>query len=84
MRSSGPAPTSSVRQPGAPGPHDAGRNGEHDGAGGREENGGNGIRGMSERVRAVGGTFEAEPVGEGFVVVATVPLVGRPQVAGLG
>ncbi|KGN38042.1 histidine kinase [Knoellia subterranea KCTC 19937] len=48
------------------------------------DNGGNGIRGMSERVAAVGGTFEASPVGEGFVVVATVPLAGRPQVAGLG
>jgi len=83
VRSSPPPPTSSVRNSGGPGPHIAGRNGGHDGTGGRDENGGNGIRGMSERVRAVGGTFEAEPVGEGFVVVATVPLVGRPQVAGL-
>lgn len=59
------------------------RNGES-GVGGHDENGGSGIPGMSERVRAVGGTFEAEPVGEGFVVIATVPLTGRPQVAGLG
>jgi signal transduction histidine kinase len=60
------------------------RNGEGAGTGGADENGGNGIPGMFERVRAVGGTFEAEPVGAGFVVVATVPLTGRPQVTGLG
>ncbi|MFC7490121.1 MULTISPECIES: sensor histidine kinase [unclassified Knoellia] len=51
---------------------------------GDDDGGGNGIPGMFERVRAVGGTFEAEPVGDGFVVIATVPLTGRPQVAGLG
>lgn len=49
-----------------------------------DDGGGNGIRGMSERVSAVGGTFEAEPVGGGFVVIATVPLTGRPHVTGLG
>lgn len=48
------------------------------------EGGGNGIPGMSERVRAVGGELHAEAVGDGWVVVATVPLTGRPQVAGLG
>lgn len=69
-----PPPAHSVRQEGAPGPRIAGRKDE--GAG--DENGGNGIPGMSERVHAVGGTFEAEPVGDGFVVIATVPLTGRP------
>ncbi|WP_353952392.1 histidine kinase [Knoellia sp. S7-12] len=78
-----PAHVSRVGDPGADADQMHGRNGES-GAGGRDENGGNGIPGMSERVRAVGGTFEAEPVGEGFVVIATVPLTGRPQVAGLG
>jgi len=75
---------SNVRVDGREPDHARGRNGEGAGTGGGDENGGNGIRGMSERVRAVGGTFEAEPVGEGFVVIATVPLTGRPQVAGLG
>lgn len=86
VRSSPPPPpsASSVRNPGQDPDQGRGRNGDDSGSGGRDANGGNGIRGMSERVRAVGGTFEAEPVGDGFVVVATVPLVGRPQVAGLG
>lgn len=75
-------PANSLRPDGDPAPPVGARNG--DGAGGRDENGGNGIPGMFERVRAVGGTFEAEPVGDGFVVIATVPLMGRPQVAGLG
>lgn len=71
-----PAHTSSVSADG----------GEPDPPRGRtdDEGGGNGIPGMFERVRAVGGTFEAEPVGAGFVVIATVPLTGRPQVSGLG
>ncbi|MEO7268023.1 MAG: histidine kinase, partial [Knoellia sp.] len=68
---------SGVRSVGEEGDQDRGRNGD-------DETGGNGIRGMFERVRAVGGTFEAEPVGAGFVVIATVPLTGRPQVAALG
>lgn len=66
-----------VRNLGEAGDQDRGRNGD-------DEGGGNGIPGMLERVRAVGGTFEAEPVGAGFVVIATVPLTGRPQVTGLG
>lgn len=74
-----PTGASSVRNPGDDPDHGRGRKGET-----RDANGGNGIRGMSERVRAVGGRFEAEPVGEGFVVVTTVPLVGRPQAVGLG
>lgn len=67
--------------------HSVGTDGrEPDHARGRtdDEGGGNGIPGMVERVRAVGGTFEAEPVGAGFVVIATVPLTGRPQVSGRG
>ena len=93
VRNSAP-PTACTCPPGSPcvcgygrsSGHPRRRNGEGAGDenGGRDENGGNGIRGMFERVRAVGGTFEAEPVGDGFVVIATVPLTGRPQIAGLG
>ncbi|WP_404380142.1 histidine kinase [Knoellia locipacati] len=83
VRSSGP-PDADVRTSGGPDPRVAGRNGDDRESEGDDVTGGNGIRGMSERVRAVGGTFEAESVGEGFVVIATVPLVGRPHVAGLG
>ncbi|MGL4178343.1 MAG: sensor histidine kinase [Dermatophilaceae bacterium] len=54
--------------------------GEPDGPAGGSADGGSGIRGMSERVRAVGGTLRAEPVGAGFVVAASVPLTGRPGV----
>jgi signal transduction histidine kinase len=71
------AQTPGVRNVGEEADHVRGREGD-------DATGGNGIRGMFERVRAVGGTFEAEPVGAGFVVIATVPLTGRPQVAGLG
>ncbi|WP_158306134.1 sensor histidine kinase [Janibacter sp. HTCC2649] len=79
-----PPPTHNVRAVGREPDHPRGRNGEGAGTGGDDEGGGNGIPGMFERVRAVGGTFEAEPVGAGFVVIATVPLTGRPQVSGLG
>jgi len=81
VRNSAP-PAHSVRADGGERDQPRGRN--DSGTEGRDEGGGNGIRGMFERVRAVGGTFEAEPVGAGFVVIATVPLTGRPQVAGLG
>ncbi|KGN30292.1 histidine kinase [Knoellia sinensis KCTC 19936] len=86
IRNSAPAPSAlaGVRNMGRDGDHIPGRDGEDGVTGGRDGNGGTGIRGMSERVQAVGGTFEAQPVGDGFVVVATVPLTDRPQVAGLG
>ncbi len=77
LASARPRQAAGVRNVGEEGDQYRGRNGD-------DETGGNGIRGMFERVRAVGGTFEAEPVGAGFVVIATVPLTGRPQVAGLG
>lgn len=37
-----------------------------------------GIRGMRERVTALGGTLTAGPTEEGFAVRATIPLEGRP------
>ncbi|SKC47995.1 sensor histidine kinase [Krasilnikoviella flava] len=39
---------------------------------------GYGLRGMRERVEGVGGTLAAGPVGDGFVVDATIPLDAAP------
>lgn len=39
---------------------------------------GHGIDGMRERATALGGTLEAGPVIDGFVVYAKIPLGGRP------
>ncbi|WP_308492486.1 sensor histidine kinase [Microbacterium terrisoli] len=39
----------------------------------RSERGGQGLRGMRERVQALGGTVQAGPVGDGFEVQATLP-----------
>ncbi|KNX39359.1 hypothetical protein VV01_09950 [Luteipulveratus halotolerans] len=50
-----------------------------------DRGGGNGISGMRARAEAVGGTFYAAPSQDGgFVVHASVPLEGRPQLTGLG
>jgi two-component system, NarL family, sensor histidine kinase DesK len=48
-----------------------------DGTGGGETTaGGNGLRGIAERVRAAGGTFESGPVPRGgFRLTATIPVV---------
>lgn len=41
---------------------------------GEQANGGNGLRGMAERVRLYGGTLSAKPLaGGGFGIVATIP-----------
>ncbi|AKU16628.1 sensor histidine kinase [Luteipulveratus mongoliensis] len=50
-----------------------------------EHSGGNGIPGMRARAEAVAGRFYAAPSADGgFVVHVSVPLEGRPQLAGLG
>jgi signal transduction histidine kinase len=51
-----------------------------DGGSGRQEvppgnaRGGSGLLGLTERVRALGGTFTAEPTAAGWAVLATLPL----------
>jgi len=41
--------------------------------------GGTGLASLRERVRLVGGTFDAGPEGQGWAVSARVPLRGRPH-----
>jgi two-component system sensor histidine kinase DesK len=51
-----------------------------DGTGGVAEAGGNGLRGIAERVRAAGGTFDCGPCpAGGFRLTASVPLVEAAQ-----
>lgn len=47
---------------------------EDDGQGGSSYVPGNGLRGLVERLDAVGGTLEAGPVRHGFRLVARVPV----------
>jgi signal transduction histidine kinase len=39
---------------------------------------GHGLTGLEERVRLVGGTFAAGPVGDGFRAHAVLPIGGQP------
>jgi signal transduction histidine kinase len=55
-----------------------------DGPGGEAGQGapGHGIIGMTERAHAVGGTLRVGPLpGHGFLVVASLPVLPRPDVA---
>jgi signal transduction histidine kinase len=50
-----------------------------DGVGGAEPSGGTGLRGLADRVAALGGTFEVHsPPGAGTAVLACLPLRGVP------
>lgn len=56
---------------------------ENDGARPAADGGGSGLAGLRERLRAVDGTLEAGPAGDGvFRVVAEVPLGAREPVSG--
>jgi signal transduction histidine kinase len=44
---------------------------------GRREGGGRGLAGIGERVRLLGGTLEAGPDADGWVLRAVVPTGGR-------
>jgi signal transduction histidine kinase len=44
----------------------------------RAHGGGHGIIGMRERARMHGGSLEAHPTGDGFVVRARLPLAAEP------
>jgi signal transduction histidine kinase len=49
-----------------------------DGMGGADTAAGTGLRGLADRVEAIGGTFLAEsPAGRGTRLVASVPFAGR-------
>jgi signal transduction histidine kinase len=52
--------------------------GKGPGGGEPQDGGGHGLRGMNERIEALGGTFESGPAqtGSGFRVAATIPLAG--------
>jgi signal transduction histidine kinase len=50
-----------------------------DGAGGADPSGGSGLRGLADRVEALGGRLTVEsPVGEGTTLRAALPISGKP------